>query len=337
VGEALLVRANAERVPSVARLLALEARDVATTINSPLLRARSELALARCEVDDVARIHTESAIATLRRLGARRDLAAAEQIQSELDQRSVPAVAIRTLGGFSVRRRGHLVDASAWQSRKARDVLKILVARRGHPIARDQLQELLWHGEDRDRSASRLSVTLSTLRAVLDPEKSYEPDHFVVADRETVGLRLANLSVDVEEFLANARAGLDAGDAHESRARLVAAEAAYAGDFLEEDPYSDWAVALREELRATYIATARRLAEIAQADGDVEAAARYLRRVLERDTYDEPAHLQLVAALAASGRHGEARRAFRTYCAAMRELDVEPAPYPGTGRPPTVS
>jgi DNA-binding SARP family transcriptional activator len=57
-------------------------------------------------------------------------------------------------------------------------------------------------------------------------------------------------------------------------------------------------------------------------------AAGYLRRLIERDPWDESAHLRLVATLAAAGQHGEARRAYRTYAGRMHELTLEAAPFP---------
>jgi DNA-binding SARP family transcriptional activator len=90
----------------------------------------------------------------------------------------------------------------------------------------------------------------------------------------------------------------------------------------------DWASGLREETRAVYTEVARALAEDASADGHADVATRYHLRVLERDPYDESAHLGLVTALEAAGRHGEARRCFRTYCARMDEIGVESAPFP---------
>jgi DNA-binding SARP family transcriptional activator len=65
---------------------------------------------------------------------------------------------------------------------------------------------------------------------------------------------------------------------------------------------------------------------------DTDAATRYHLRILERDRYDEPAHLGLVTTLVAAGRHGEARRCFRVYCARMDEIDVESAPFPRVAR-----
>jgi DNA-binding SARP family transcriptional activator len=45
-------------------------------------------------------------------------------------------------------------------------------------------------------------------------------------------------------------------------------------------------------------------------------------RILERDPFDEAAHLELVSMLIQAARLGEARRAYRTYVARMRELGV---------------
>jgi DNA-binding SARP family transcriptional activator len=62
--------------------------------------------------------------------------------------------------------------------------------------------------------------------------------------------------------------------------------------------------------------------------GDSAGAARYYRRVLERDPYEEPAHLALVSELVSAGRHGEARRCYHAYCARMEEIGVESSPFP---------
>jgi DNA-binding SARP family transcriptional activator len=190
--------------------------------------------------------------------------------------------------------------------------------------------EALWPGQSPGPLGNRLSVLLSTVRGVLDPGKRRDQDHFVGADKNAVWLDETNLSVDVEEFLRTADEALRLhrdGGSH-AVGRLAAAESVYAGDFLEEDAYEEWALAMREEARATYIAVARALADTAAARGDVDATTRYSLRVLERDPYDEPAHLGLVAALEQAGRHGEARRRFHAYCARMDEIGVESAPFP---------
>lgn len=139
------------------------------------------------------------------------------------------------------------------------------------------------------------------------------------------------MAIDVECFLADARAGLAryrAGRLGEDVEWLEQAEAAHTGDYLEEDLYEDWAVTLREEARAAYIAVASALAELAARAGDDEATIRYRLRVLERDPYDERAHVALVASLLAAGRRGDARRAYHRYLTRMAEIGVEPALLP---------
>jgi DNA-binding SARP family transcriptional activator len=241
---------------------------------------------------------------------------------------------IRCLGAFRVLRGGQPVPATAWQSKKARTLLKILVARRGRATPRLYLMDTLWPDEDPEPVSRRLSVALATARAVLDPDKRHPPERFIVADKDSLRLDLANMPVDVERFLSLAAEGL-AGHreaAARARATLQAAEEAYAGDFLEEDRYEEWAEPLREEARAAYVSVARALAEIAAGAGDHDAAVRYYLRILEKDAFDERAHLGLVATLDREGRHGEARRQYRTCTARMVELEVPAAPFPAAER-----
>ena len=154
------------------------------------------------------------------------------------------------------------------------------------------------------------------------------------ADKSAIGLDLEHVELDVELFLAAAGTATRLarnGDAPGARASREMAESLYGGDFLEEDPYEDWAVGLREEAQATYIALARTLAEDAAAAGDADGATRFYLRILERDPFDEGAHLGLVAALVAAGRHGEARRRYAFYATKMEEISVEAAPFPAVG------
>jgi DNA-binding SARP family transcriptional activator len=156
----------------------------------------------------------------------------------------------------------------------------------------------------------------------------------VRTDGHAVTLVLEHVVVDVEEFLAEASEGLElraAGLSAEAGERLEHALALYRGDFLEEDPYDEWAVPLREEARALHADVAHTLAEDAAAAGRYDEAVRYSLRVLDRDRYDERAHRRLVTSLVAAGRHGEAHRAYHAYCSRMEEIGVESAPFPVSG------
>jgi DNA-binding SARP family transcriptional activator/tetratricopeptide (TPR) repeat protein len=253
-------------------------------------------------------------------------------------------VAIQALGRFEVRLDGEPVPPSRWQSRKARDLLRILVARRGRPMPRDELCELLWPDDDPARTAHRLSVLLSIVRGVLDPARACAADHYLVADQASIALDVTRARVDVEDFLAyvaQARRLLDAGDVDEARDVLVAVDRHHAADAFEDEPYAQWSGPLREETRAAYLGMLRMLVQVSDAGrpAGVDAAVGYLLRLLERDPYDEPAHRSLVRGLVRAGRHGEARRAFDRYGEAMRAIGVRPpdrsllAPGAGGGTP----
>ena len=305
-----------------------EAAGIWRDVGNPADQARVELEAALLTGNSVA---ARAAEGRLRAIGARGYRSAVSLLSPRED---MAPIAVQSLGRFRVFRAGEPVPLAAWQSRKARDLFKMLVGRRGRSTPRDVLMEALWPGQSPARLGNRLSVLLSTVRSVLDPDKRYDPDHFVVADRNAVWLDAEHLSLDVAEFLAAANEAFESRRTGEASAhdRLLAAEALYAGDFLEEDAYEDWAIGVREESRAVYMQLARVLADDALRTGDTDAATRYHLRILERDPYDERAHLGLVTTLVATGRHGEARRCFRVYCARMDEIGVESAPFPTSTR-----
>ena len=302
-----------------------------TEANIPYGYARNRLILASILDGDRARAAAEDAAQTFRSLGARGPANEATELVESLDRAARPALEIGALGRFRVLRDGEPILATAWQSKKARDLLKILVSRRGRPTTRETLFELLWPDEDPEPLANRLSVALATVRSVLDPGKRFGADWFIGGDKQAVWLDLSHVELDIEGFLTAAGEALRLarGDDHVAiRAALEGAESRYGGDFLEEDPYEDWAVGVREEAQAAYISVTRLLADEAAAAGDADGATRYYLRILERDVYDEAAHLGLVGALLAAGRHGEARRRFGIYSDKMDEMGVEAAPFP---------
>ena len=190
---------------------------------------------------------------------------------------------VNVLGGFSVLEGGLPVPASSWQSKVARDLLKMLAINRGRPIHREVLIERLWPGEFGEKASNRLSVALSAIRNAVDPGRTHPADYVVIADRDSVALNVANVTVDVDQFLAEGTRGhalIRQGSRAQGLALLGVAEGRYTGDVLEEQPYADWALPLREEALAMYLSVASVLAEADAGRDDHESAARrYLRMV----------------------------------------------------------
>ncbi len=244
-------------------------------------------------------------------------------------------VAIHALGNFRVTRNGVAVPRTAWQSRKARDLLKVLVSR-SRPAPRDQLMEVLWPDVDPGKSSNRLSVLLSTVRQVLQPVKD-DPQP-LRTDGTSVWLDANLVSIDVAEFRRTAVSAVEAHRAGrtDAVALMYRAVGLYAGDFLEDDPYADWAQHTVEELRALHQAVLRALIHHCQTSGDVDEVVRHTLRLFEDDPYDEQAHLNLIKVLITAGRIGEARRRHEIYRRAMAEIGVEPRAMPAL-RPRTAA
>ncbi len=241
--------------------------------------------------------------------------------------RSAPAVFIQNIGLFRINRNGLQVPNIAGKAKKARDLLKILIARR-RPTPRDQLMELLWPGTKPAVSSNRLSVLLSTVRELLQSHPGDE-DPLVTTDG-AVSLNPAQIRVDVEDFLSQATAALAAhrAEAPDATVRLVAAVTAHTGEFLEEDLYQEWVVDLAEEVRATHIAVLRALVARLRDAGDVDTAVQHTLRLLRQDCYDEEAHLSLVKISFDAGRLGQARAYYKNYVRRMKEIDIQPSPPP---------
>ncbi|MEU7740975.1 BTAD domain-containing putative transcriptional regulator [Nonomuraea sp. NPDC049158] len=303
-----------------------------SALGDPIGRARAELVRAALGDAVPGREVADQVRSRMHAIGCRALDARIDALVGRFTPVAEARVRVETMGTFRVLRGAVPVARTAWQSRKARDLLKILVSRRGSAVSRERLVEILWPEQQGDAvGLKRLNVMVSTLRAVLDPVHVRPADEFVVSDEGALRLDLANVDVDVEDFLdlVGSAGQLDqAGRAAEALARWAEAEAAYGGDFCEEDPYADWAVGLREEARLAYVRAAARLATARAGEGRHDEAARYWLRLLERDRYDERAHLGLVRVLDSAGRRGDARRRYALYAERMRELEVEPAPYP---------
>jgi DNA-binding SARP family transcriptional activator len=294
-------------------------------VGDPIATARVTLAVAVAAGDPGASARARRELADL---GAAADVGVAGLLS--VAHEAVDAPSISTLGRFTVTVEGHPVPSGAWQSRKARDLLKLLAARAGRAVTREAAAEALWPDEVTDALSARLSVLLSRLRTILDPNRRHAHDHYLDADKVCIALRPDRVRIDITDFLSAAANGArlaSAGHWDEAEPDLRRAEQLYVGDFLDEDRDADWAVERREQARTTAVTCARLLARTAAHRGADEDATRWLLRLLERDPYDEDAWTALIATQVRLRRHGEARHQYAAYARRMGELDLVAEPF----------
>jgi DNA-binding SARP family transcriptional activator/ATP/maltotriose-dependent transcriptional regulator MalT len=302
-----------------------EARLLWEQLDTPLWTTRVDLAIALRSAENQEQARIEWLERRLAGWGSPMDRGSVAH-RLLLTVEPVPRTSIRALGGFVAEREGRPLTSAEWGSRKAQDLVKILVVRTGRGVSREEIAHLLWPDQAYDEVSNRLSVALSLARSALSGEHDTTP---IVTQGTTVRLDPSVVDLDVDAFSRVADDALRAArdtDPAQAIPLLIRAEEMYGGDLLEDDLDVDWVIDRRLSLRTTYLDVARTIARLASAD-DPDLAIRMLLRVLDRDGYDEPAHLNLCLALLRNGRYGEARRRFRVYETRMRELDLPVVPF----------
>lgn len=231
---------------------------------------------------------------------------------------------LRTFGGLQVRREGQVLPPKAFGRRQALTLLKLLLAHRGQTLARDELCERLWPGEEPEATQARLHVLVHDLRRALEPDPA-QPRLIL---REGEGYRFAPqvpYFLDVERFeqLIHQGDGLGGSAALEAYRQALLL---YKGDFLCDEPYADWAELERAYLRERAVGALLRGAEIARALGQPREALEAYRRILKLDPWREEAYRALMQQLVESGQKLEAKSLFSQYQARMERegLPIDP-------------
>jgi predicted ATPase/DNA-binding SARP family transcriptional activator len=170
--------------------------------------------------------------------------------------------------------------------------------------SRESLMEFLWPDMLRESAQVNLRQTVYRLRQAIPVVQSIDGDSLVpliIADRKTIGLHpKADIQVDVLAF----RDALQ-----ENPTQAVKS---YRGDFLtdfylvDNNPFEDWALGIRENLRRETLNALDDLTETCLRDQRFAVAQDYAWGQLEIDPLRESAYRQLMTALAASGQRNAA-------------------------------
>lgn len=220
--------------------------------------------------------------------------------RSRIDETLWPwRLRIRAFGPLTVLRDDVPVDHGRKSPRKVLALLGMLVAFGPAPVALGRLGELLWPGDDTERCASALRVTIHRLRDMLDdPAAVRVDDGSAWLDEDLVW-------VDAYAFERCHASAADGDPALVARALSL-----YTGPFLSTDHDASWALSRRERLRG------RLESLVLSAAGRLEGAERWQEALdlyetaLQREDLIESLHRGRMACLAALGREAEAIAAF---------------------------
>ena len=240
-----------------------------------------------------------------------------------------PGVHVAVLGPFTVTVAGAEVPLPAWRSRQARTLVKILAAHRGRVVTRARLCDLLWPDDDPARTGHRLSVLLATVRGVLDPAKAWPPTASSPPTSSGCASTCRTSCSTPTCCCATppTRRHCSRPVTSTGRARCWPTSTCSTAARPSRTRPRSGPTRLREEVRSAWVRSVRRLATLQSREGLGAEALGIFVRLLSVDPFDEQVHRRLVTSLVRAGRHGEARRAFERWHAAMVEIDA-PLPDP---------
>ena len=135
---------------------------------------------------------------------------------------------------------------------------------------------------------------------------------------------------DSEEFVQRSRRAaslVSQGNSKEALAECGKAAALYQGEYIEDEPFSDWCLFERERLKEVYVDLMKQMGSLLSEKGELDQAIECCRAALGVDHGREEVHRDLMLLLWNAGRRDEALRQFDA-CRRilLEELAVEPTP-----------
>ena len=116
----------------------------------------------------------------------------------ELVMQRAPSLAVRTLGGFEIRRGSWLIDAAAWERRVAERVVRLLMVRAGTQVPEDELLEAFWPDKAPASARRGLQTAISSARSAMDVP--WEPSRIVAGERSYALALGAHDRLDARDF-----------------------------------------------------------------------------------------------------------------------------------------
>lgn len=229
----------------------------------------------------------------------------------------------RLFGSFEVWANG--APISEWGSRRADQLLKLLLIFRERDFTTDQLVEFLYPGQDPEKVAGNVRAGIADLRRALEPDLARGTDSaFVLSPAKgRYALNAEALDwLDVEAFddhLDRAQRRADQERWHESLQAYDDALTIYRDDLLIADVDQEWTAELRGRFRERFEDAQERRAECLERLGRFAEAVEALEDLLTQAPSRESAYRALMRCQAQLGNRAQVAQAFADCRAALDE------------------
>jgi len=231
---------------------------------------------------------------------------------------------IQMLGEFQVWRQQEILT---WPTKKSKMLFQILLIEPGRLVPTDQLLEYLWPNLTPPKAQKNLWVTVSQVRSVLQPDSPPRTRSDYI-HKQGEGYRFNSESshwIDVDIF---ANLLISAHSTADQTGRISVweqARALYQGEFLEDQPYAEWAQLPRSQWRRRYEQLLINLANAYQHNGSLHEAITLCREILTLDNTNETALCLLMRSHASLGERGRALKVYEEVVNVLKEeIGVNP-------------
>jgi DNA-binding SARP family transcriptional activator len=192
-----------------------------------------------------------------------------------------PRVDIRTLGGLSVSIDGKPVDRNAWQGRRTKALLKLLVSQSDARVPVEGFLDRMWPDLDGDTALNAFKTTLCRLRKI-GSHRGLGGEWIAMYHRK-VSLDRSLCRIDYVVFREACAEALR----EESMEKLARALDMYQDDFLPTDTDVDWIEWQRRRLADEFVAAALKLGRLCLRSSSPEKAIHYLEEATARAPLNE--------------------------------------------------
>jgi predicted ATPase/DNA-binding SARP family transcriptional activator len=216
-----------------------------------------------------------------------------------------------------------------WPTQKSKALFQILLIEPGRLVSTDQILEYLWPDLSPRKAQNNLWVTVSQLRHLLQPDLPPRARSAYI-HKQGEGYRFKSESdywLDGESFATHLAIAQAAPDLLARIEGWEAAQIIYHGDFLEDEPYAEWAQIPRIQWRRRYEQLLINLAEAYGQNGRFQQAITHCREILTLDNTNETAYRLLMRCHASLGERATALKVYDEAVQTLQdEIDIDPAP-----------
>lgn len=222
-------------------------------------------------------------------------------------------LAIRTFGGFSLKRYGAEIEFEGKVQKKPLELLKSVVSVGSRGVSIAVLTEAVWPDSDAEQARAAFKVTLSRLRKLLDVADAIEiRDSRIALNPKCVYVdshRFDSLADRFESSL-HSDAAKDNSKQREPSAIVESILKLYQGRFLGDEDCNRWLLGARERWHTKFVRLIGEAGRHFESAGDTTFAIRLYERATALDPLSEELHRRIIAHYLDQGEHAEALAVF---------------------------